>query len=178
MWDKLIKGVAAAAGAVVSFFSGMPPLVWILLAVISLDYLTGIICACMGKSKKTEHGGLSSSTAFSGLLKKILILIGVMVAALVDRAVQLGAGVECAAVTGATGLWFIASEGMSIIENASLMGVKIPGILQKALEIMRDKGDPSPQPAAVPAAAPAADQDDEDDEDDQDDEDPPQDPGW
>lgn len=167
MWDKIVKALAAAAGAIVSFFSGMPPLVWILLAVMSLDYLTGLICGFMGKSKKTEHGGLSSNVAFTGLLKKVLILIVVMVAALVDRAVQLGAGVEFAAVTGATCLWFIASEGLSIIENAAQMGVKIPGILQKALELMRDKGDPSPQPAAAPAAAPAADPDDQGGEDPQ-----------
>ena len=141
MKEKIMQALAAAAGAVVSFFSGMPPLVWILLAVMSLDYLTGIICGIMGKSTKTEHGGLSSSTAFAGLMKKVLILIVVMVAALADHAVQMGAGIEFAAVTGATCLWFIASEGMSIIENAATMGVKVPGVLLKALEIMHDKGD-------------------------------------
>ena len=141
MKEKILQALAAAAGAVVSFFSGMPPLVWILLAVMSLDYLTGIICGILGKSTKTEHGGLSSSTAFTGLMKKVLILIVVMVAALVDHAVQMGAGIEFAAVTGATCLWFIASEGMSIIENAATMGVKVPGVLLKALEIMHDNGD-------------------------------------
>ena len=141
MWDKIVKGLAAAAGAVISFFSGMPPLIWILLAVMSLDYITGLICGMMGKSPKTETGGISSRAAFKGLLKKILILVVVMVAALVDHAVQVGAGIEFSAVTGATCLWFIASEGLSIIENAASMGVPIPGILQRALEIMREKGE-------------------------------------
>lgn len=144
MWDRILKALAAAGGAVISFFSGMPPLIWILLAVMSLDYITGIICGLMGRSPKTEHGGLSSNAAFAGLMKKFLIIIVVLVAALLDHAVTLGAGIDFAAVTGATCLWFIASEGISIIENAAAMGVKIPAILRKALELMRDKGGPDP----------------------------------
>lgn len=141
VWDKILKGLAAAAGAVASFFSGMPPLIWILLAVMSLDYITGILCGLMGKSPKTEHGGISSGAAFIGILKKALILIVVMVAALADHAVTIGAGIEFSAVTGATCLWFIASEALSILENAAAMGVKIPAVLMHALEIMRGKGE-------------------------------------
>lgn len=140
MREKVLQALAAAAGAVASFFCGMPPLVWVLLAVMSLDYITGILCGLMGKSNKTEHGGISSGAAFRGLLKKVLILIIVLVAALVDHAVALSADIEFAAVTGATCLWFIASESMSILENAAAMGVKIPGVLQRVLEIMHDKG--------------------------------------
>ena len=99
----------------------------------TIDYITGIIFAVMGKSPKTEHGGLSSSEAFKGLLHKALILLVVLLAALLDHAVSISADIEFAAVAGATCLWFIASEGMSILENASLMGVKIPRILLQAL---------------------------------------------
>ena len=140
MREKIVKAASAAVGAVVSFFSGMPPLIWVLVAAMSLDYITGLICGLMGKSPKTEHGGLSSHAAFQGLLKKSLILIVVLLAALIDRAVALGAGVEFAAVTGACCLWFIASEGMSVLENAAAMGVPIPKILSQALELFRGKG--------------------------------------
>ena len=140
MWDKIMKAAAAAAGAVIGFFSGMPPLVLVLLAVMCLDYVTGILCGAMGKSPKTEHGKLSSKAAFDGLKKKGVILLIVLLSVLIDFTVETGAGVEFAAVTGATCLWFIASEGMSIVENAAAMGVKIPGVLQRALEIMHDKG--------------------------------------
>ena len=58
MKENIWKTIAAAFGAVVSFFSGLPPILWVLLAVMTLDYLTGIICGFMGKSLKTEHGGL------------------------------------------------------------------------------------------------------------------------
>jgi len=140
VWDKIVKAVSAAAGAVIGFFSGMPPLVIVLLGVMCLDYVTGLICGAMGKSTKTEHGKLSSKAAFDGLKKKAVILLVVLLAVLIDYTVTVGAGVDFAAVTGATCLWFIASEGLSILENAAALGVKIPAVLRRALEIMQDKG--------------------------------------
>lgn len=141
MGEKILKAIAAAAGAVASFFCGLPPILWVLLAVMTLDYLTGIICGIMGKSQKTEHGGLSSSTAFTGLLKKLLIIAIVSLAYLLDHAVTLNVGVQFAAVSGATCLWFIASEGISVVENAAQMGVPIPKALKQALEVMKGHGD-------------------------------------
>ncbi len=141
MGEKIWKAIAAAAGAVASFFCGLPPILWVLLAVMTLDYLTGILCGIMGKSQKTEHGGLSSSTAFTGLLKKLLIIAIVSLAYLLDHAVTLNVGVQFAAVSGATCLWFIASEGISIVENAAQMGVPIPKALKQALEVMKGHGE-------------------------------------
>lgn len=138
---KITEALAAALGAVMSFFTGLPPIIWVLVAVMTLDYVTGLMCGAMGKSPKTETGGLSSKAAFEGLLKKVLILIVVGLAALVDHAIATSAGIEMAAVTGACCLWFVASEGLSILENAASMGVPIPKVLMKALEIMRQKGE-------------------------------------
>lgn len=139
---KVTEILAAICGAVVSFFCGLPPIIWILLAVMTIDYITGITCGLMGKSPKTETGGLSSSEAFKGLLKKALIIFIVLLAALLDKAISMGMGdVQFEAVAGATCLWFIASEGFSIIENAASMGIPIPRVLIQALEIMRSKGD-------------------------------------
>lgn len=134
--------LAAIGGAIASFFTGLPPIIWILLAVMSIDYMTGILCGLMGKSPNTENGGVSSKMAFKGLLKKMLIILVVLLAALLDKAVALNAGVQFEAVAGFTALWFIASEGFSILENAAAMGIPIPGILKQALEIMRKKGQP------------------------------------
>ena len=132
--------LAGIGGAIAAFFTGLPPIIWILLAVMTIDYVTGIICGLMGKSPKTENGGVSSGAAFKGLLKKALILLVVLLAALLDKAVALGAGVQFEAVAGFTCLWFIASEGFSIVENAAAMGVPIPKILLQALEIVKAKG--------------------------------------
>jgi len=65
----------------------------------------------------------------------------VLLAAALDFAVSKGAGIEFSAVMGATCLWFIASEGFSILENVASMGVPVPRILLSLLEIMKSKGD-------------------------------------
>lgn len=137
MKEKVFQAVAAAVGAVASFLCGLPPILWILLAVMSLDYITGIIVGLMGKSLKTDTGGLSSSAAFTGLMKKALILAVVALAHLLDGAVAMSSGIDFSAVSGATCLWFVASEGISVIENASLMGVPVPDAVKQLLEVMR-----------------------------------------
>lgn len=148
MWKKLSEFFAAIGGAIASFFVTMPPLVWILIAVMSIDYVTGLICGAMGKSKKTETGYLASHEAWKGLMKKALILLVVLLSNLLDIAVSNGAGITFEAVMGATCLWFIASEGLSVLENVASMGVPVPKILLKLLEIMREKGEgPEEKPA-------------------------------
>ena len=138
---KVTEALAAAGGAIASFFVNMPPLVYILIAVMTIDFITGLICGAMGKSQKTENGFIDSKQAFIGLMKKALILLVVLLAALLDKAVAWGAGITFDAVMGATCLWFIASEGLSILENVALIGVPVPKILLKLLEIMKEKGD-------------------------------------
>ena len=142
IWEAL----AAAGGAVASFFCGLPPLIWVLVAVMSIDYLTGLACGWMGVSPKTPNGGLSSKEAFQGLLRKGLIILVVLLAALLDRAVAMSADIEFAAVSGGTILWFVASEGISILENAAAMGVPIPKILLNVLELFRAKGGDEDKP--------------------------------
>lgn len=148
MMKKVTEILAAVGGAIVSFFVTMPPLVWILIAVMTIDFITGLLCGAMGKSDKTENGYIASSTAFVGLLKKALILLIVLLANLLDMAVSAGAGITFEAVMGATCLWFIASEGLSILENAAKIGIPVPKILLRLLEIMKEKGDgPEEKPA-------------------------------
>ena len=131
------KALAALLGAVISFFTGIPVIMWVLIGVMTLDFVTGLITGAMGVASKTEGGKLSSRAAFEGLMRKVMVLLVVLLAVLLDLAVQTGAGVSFSAVTGATCLWFIASEGVSILENAAHMGLPVPEILTRALEVMR-----------------------------------------
>lgn len=135
--ENVYKAFAAVTGAVISFFTGIPTIMWVLIAMMTIDYVTGLITGAMGVSNKTEGGKLSSRAAFEGILRKVMVLLVVLLAALLDLAVQNSAGVSFSAVTGATCLWFIASEGVSILENAAEMGVPIPEILMNALEILK-----------------------------------------
>jgi toxin secretion/phage lysis holin len=96
-----------------------------LLVAIILDYLSGLTKAYVTKQ-------LSSQTGFRGIVKKVALLIVVMLAVLVDR------------VTGNTGAirtfviyYFVANEGLSIIENLGQAGVPIPQSIKKALKAMK-----------------------------------------
>lgn len=100
-----------------------------LLIAIALDYISGIVKAFTTKT-------LSSSIGFKGILKKIGVLLLVMVAVLIDN------------VTGQTGAirtlviyYFVANEGLSIIENLSIAGVPIPKTLKKALKALRKENE-------------------------------------
>lgn len=136
--ESIFKAAAAGVGAVISFFTGLPVIMWVLIGMMTLDYFTGLATGMMGVSTKTEGGKLSSQAAFNGLIKKVGVIAVVLLAVLLDLAVANSAGVTFNAVTGATCLWFIASEGVSVLENAAEMGIPIPGILRKALEVLKE----------------------------------------
>lgn len=100
-----------------------------LLIAIILDYVSGIIKAFNNKT-------LSSRIGLRGLLKKIGILIIVMLAVLIDR------------VTGNTGAirtlvlyYFVANEGLSIIENLGQAGLPIPKTIKNALKALKNQGE-------------------------------------
>ena len=134
-WDKILKAVAAACGALAGLFGEWTQMHTILVAVMAADYITGCVVAALGKSPKTEGGGLSSKVGFIGLAKKGFIMAIVLLAALLDRAL----GNQSAAFQTAAICYYIANEGLSILENAALMDVPFPKKLKKALETMREK---------------------------------------
>ena len=96
-----------------------------LVCAIALDYLSGLIKAYFTKT-------LSSKVGFKGILKKLGYLILVAVAVLVDK------------VAGNTGAirtlviyYFVANEGLSIIENLSVTNIPIPAFLKNALKNLK-----------------------------------------
>ncbi len=140
-WDRIVKLLAAAAGAVVGFVTkSWTPMLTVLVCVMTLDYISGMIVAGSGKSPKTEGGGLSSKVGFEGIKKKALIMILVLLTIMLDRVIGEGTTVFQSSLT----LYYIANEGLSILENAGLLGVQYPEKLRKALEAMREKEDKPP----------------------------------
>ena len=129
IWDKIIKAAAFVGGAIGGIFGGWSMLLTVMTAMMGIDYISGVIVAVMGKSQKTVHGGLSSKAGAQGLARKGLMLMVVLVASLVDRAVGSGNSMCRDAVC-----WFyIANEGLSLLENMSLAGVPFPGKLKELL---------------------------------------------
>ena len=99
----------------------------------AMDYISGLLLAASGKSPKTASGHIDSSVGFVGLAKKGFILIIVLVATLLDKALATDAMV----FQTATACYYIANEGISILENAGLMGLPVPKPVRDALEKLR-----------------------------------------
>lgn len=115
--------------ALVYLLGGFDIALQCLLIAIVLDYISGIIKAFTTKT-------LSSRIGFNGIVKKLGILLLVMVGVLVDR------------VSGNTGAirtlviyYFVANEGLSIVENLSIAGIPIPKGLKNALKVIRKESE-------------------------------------
>ena len=129
IWDKLICFGAAAVGGIAGAFGGWDTLLAVLMAMMAADYLSGLVVAAMGRSLKTVYGGLSSQVGAMGLAKKGLMLLCVLVAAMLDRAM----GADHAVCRDAVCWFYIANEGLSLLENLSLAGVPFPERLKELL---------------------------------------------
>ena len=99
-----------------------------LLVFIFLDYLTGVIKGC--KSKE-----LCSNIGLRGITKKGLILVVLLVAVMLDRLLNTGSWMFRTMVA----YFYIANEGISLLENCAALGVPIPEKLKQALKQLNNK---------------------------------------
>lgn len=120
----------ASTACFITLFGGLDILFKILAGFIVLDYTTGLLKAYMLKE-------LSSQVGFKGLIKKIGIFIAVIVACQMDKLDPSGTSL----FRTATLTFFVANEGISILENLTILGVDIPYPLKKALKIWKEKVD-------------------------------------
>lgn len=112
----IIDSIAGAVGAVLGFMYGeVNGLFWALIAFMATDYITGVVVAAINKQ-------LSSAVGFKGLAKKLMILVFVSLGHIADMYVLGGTPVAMSAVM----LFYIANEGLSIIENAGNLGLPVP----------------------------------------------------
>lgn len=129
-------GIGAIGGFLSSLFGGWSNDLTTLIIFMAVDFVTGLIAAAIGKSKKTENGGLSSSVGWLGLAKKCMTLLLVLVAHRLDVTL----GVDWVKTTVVVA--FIVNETISIIENAGLLGIPMPSVLKKAVELLKGKAEP------------------------------------
>ncbi len=137
---KVKEVICATVGLVGSFIAkalgGWDAALVTLIIFMGVDYLTGLIVAgVFHRSKKTENGALESNVGWKGLCKKGVTLLFVLVAYRLDLAL----GLDFIRTTVIIG--FMANELISIIENAGLMGIPIPGVLGKAIDILTQKAE-------------------------------------
>lgn len=129
--------VLGAVGAFISWlFGGWSEDMLTLIILMISDYITGIIVAAFfKKSKKSENGSLSSVAGLKGLCKKGVMLLVVLIAHRLD----ISLGVEYIKSTAIIG--FIANETISVTENIGLMGVPLPEVIKRALEVLKGKSE-------------------------------------
>ena len=125
---EFICAACAGLGTFLSFvFGDWDVALQCLVIAIAIDYISGIIKAFINKE-------LSSKIGVKGLLKKVGVLLIVALATLIDK------------ITGESGMvrtlviyYFVANEGLSVIENLGEAGLPIPDVIKKALKSLKNE---------------------------------------
>ncbi len=130
IWTKVQIAATAIGGWIGYFLGGKDGMLIALVVFMALDYITGLMCAIMDKK-------LSSAVGFKGICKKVLILMLVGVANILDVHV-VGQG---SALRGAVIAFYLSNEGLSLLENAAYIGLPIPDKLREILEQLHNRED-------------------------------------
>ena len=130
VWTKVQIAITAIGGWVGYFVGGMDGMLIALIVLMSLDYISGVMCAIVDRK-------LSSAIGFRGICKKVLILMLVGVANIVDLNV-VGTG---SALRGAVICFYMSNEALSLFENAAHIGLPIPDKLREALAQLHGRKD-------------------------------------
>ncbi len=131
-WNVVQVVFAAVGGGIGWFFGELDGFFYALLAFVVIDYLTGVMCAIADRS-------LSSEVGFKGIFRKVLIFVMVGAGHILDAQV-IGSG---DALRTAVIFFYISNEGVSLLENAALIGLPVPEKLKEVLAQLhdREKGD-------------------------------------
>lgn len=136
MKTTICTALGVVGSVIASAFGGWDAAMTTLLIFMGVDYLTGLVVAGMfHTSPKTENGALESRAGWKGLCRKGVTLLIVLVACRLDL-VMGSTFIRDAAIIA-----FIANETISIIENAGLMGVPIPAVVVKAIEVLKENAE-------------------------------------
>ena len=124
IWGWLGAGV----GLVISLWTGMPALGRGILIVQGADILSGLACAILGKSPKSESGKVSSRAMLEGMIKKGAEWLIVLVC------VYTGTPLGMEGICSAAMTYVIATELVSLLENLALLGLTVP-LLETILDV-------------------------------------------
>lgn len=121
---------------IISALGGYDIMIETLLFFMVVDYVTGLyIAGVLHKSPKTKSGGLSSTKGYHGLVKKVMVLVLVAVMYRVDLLFDIDY------LRNGSIIAFCFQEGISIIENAGLMGVAIPDVVKRGIDLLNKEVD-------------------------------------
>ena len=130
----VLAAIGTIGGGIAALFGGWTSAMTTLIIFMVIDYATGIIVAgVFHRSGKSKSGALESRAGFKGLCRKGMILLILLVACRLDLMLGTGYIKDCVCIA------FVVNETLSIIENAGLMGVPIPQVLIKAIDVVKAK---------------------------------------
>lgn len=130
----ICTAVGVAGSAIAAAFGGWDEALVTLIIFMVIDYLSGLaVAGIFHKSNKSENGALESRAGWKGLCRKCVTLLFVLIAYRLDLAI----GVDY--IRNAVIIGFMANELISIVENAGLMGIPLPGVIQNAIEVLTQK---------------------------------------
>lgn len=132
---KVVSVISVIGGIIGNQLGGWDLALKTLCIFMIIDYSTGVIVGRVNKSPKTKNGGLSSKIGFKGICKKGMTLMIVLVAYRMDLLMD-SEFMRNAVITG-----YIVNEIISILENAGLLGLYIPPVLKKGIEILNKKAE-------------------------------------
>ena len=130
IWTKVQMVATLIGGWLGYFLGGLDGLLIALIIFMVLDYITGLMCAIVDKK-------LSSAVGFRGICKKVLILMLVGLANVIDMHVA-GTG---SALRGAVIAFYLSNEGLSLLENATHIGLPVPEKMKEVLAQLHGRGD-------------------------------------
>ena len=122
----------ALGGFLGYWLGGLDGFLIALIAFVVIDYLTGVMVAIVQKK-------LSSEVGFRGICKKVLIFSLVAIGHIIDTQLLKDGSVIRTAVI----FFYLSNEGISILENATIIGLPVPAKLKSVLEQLKDKEDES-----------------------------------
>lgn len=125
--STIIKVISTAiSSGLIYLIGGGDLLIITLLIFLVLDYATGIF-------KGAKNGELNSMRGYQGIMKKVGVMIGVIIAVQLDRLV----GSEM--FRNSTITFFVLNEGISIVENLTIIGVELPQPLVKFMKAWKEQ---------------------------------------
>ena len=132
---KIFTVIALLGSTAAELFGGWDTALKTLLIFMVLDWLTGgiILPAVFRKSPKSPNGALESRAGWKGLCRKGVTLLFVLIAYRLDLALDVNY------IRNAVIIGFMANELISITENAGLMGIPLPTVIQNAIEVLTRK---------------------------------------
>ena len=142
VYDFICAAAGILGSGIASLFGGWDTALVTLVWFMAIDYVTGMLVAgVFHKSPKTPGGGLESRAGWKGLIRKGVTLLVVLVATRLDLLIGDNSFIRDAVVIA-----FIVNETMSIIENLGLMGIPVPKVLTRAIEVLKEKSGEEDKP--------------------------------